>query len=149
VATRTDIRTDTRTDTRRNTVYGASGVNLLAGLWLIAAPWLLGYDELDEAVWNDVLIGGAVAVLALVRMWRPLTTATASWINLALGIWLIAAPWVLGYEDDAVVQNADNAQWNDVILGVAIALLALVSGAAARSSYDRDAGTVRDDPRRY
>lgn len=45
--------------------------------------------------------------------------AAASGINVALGIWLIISPFVLGYTHN------DTAKWNDIASGIAVALVAL------------------------
>jgi hypothetical protein len=34
----------------------ASGLNVLAGIWLIIAPFVLGYDDGDP-YWNDIVFG--------------------------------------------------------------------------------------------
>lgn len=38
--------------------------NILAGPWLIAAPFLLDYNHFDPALWNDTLVGVGFALLA-------------------------------------------------------------------------------------
>jgi len=38
------------------------------------------------------------------------------WFGIILGIWLIIAPFLLGY------QHITSAMWNDIILGVLVAL---------------------------
>src|SRR5690242_3182825 len=50
----------------RDAVVVFSGLNVLAGVWLIIAPWVLGYEAGDPK-WNDVVFGAIVVVLALVR----------------------------------------------------------------------------------
>lgn len=35
------------------------------GAWLVVSPWILGFVGLTAAQWNAVLVGAAVAVLAL------------------------------------------------------------------------------------
>jgi hypothetical protein len=45
----------------------ASGLNVLAGIWLIIAPFVVGYDKGDP-YWNDIVFGAIVAVLALARL---------------------------------------------------------------------------------
>ncbi len=47
-----------------------SWLNLLLGLWLVAAPWALNYVS-DEARANSVIVGIIVAALAL---WSALTS---------------------------------------------------------------------------
>jgi len=43
-------------------------LNLIAGLTLIAAPWMLGFQDSD-AMTIDVVIGGIVAALAAIEVW--------------------------------------------------------------------------------
>jgi hypothetical protein len=41
-------------------------LNVLLGLWLIAAPWLLAGDT-PTSRWNDVIVGALVVVLSIRR----------------------------------------------------------------------------------
>jgi hypothetical protein len=41
-------------------------INILFGLWLIAAPWLLA-NTIAEAAWNDVISGMSIVALSLPR----------------------------------------------------------------------------------
>ena len=43
-----------------------------------------------------------------------------SWINILLGIWMIISPFALGFA------NVPRSMWNNVVLGVAILLVAAV-----------------------
>lgn len=43
----------------RSEVVGLSGLNVLAGIWLIIAPWVLVYGARDPK-WNDVVFGAIV-----------------------------------------------------------------------------------------
>jgi hypothetical protein len=43
----------------------ASGLNVLAGIWIIIAPFVLGYDDGDP-YWNDLVLGAIVFVLGLI-----------------------------------------------------------------------------------
>lgn len=40
-------------------------VNAGFGAWLLVSPWVLGYSSLQPALWNQLIVGGAVAALAL------------------------------------------------------------------------------------
>ena len=56
-------------------------LNLIAGVWLIVSPWLLGFQDSD-AMTVDVAIGSVVAVLAAFEVWlthgaRPRMTTSA------------------------------------------------------------------------
>ncbi len=50
-----------------------------------------------------------------------------AWINVILGVWLIAAPFVLNYTD------VTSAKLNDIIIGFAVSLTALWIGFVTRS----------------
>jgi hypothetical protein len=43
----------------------------------------------------------------------------ANWVNVALGIWVIISPFVLGFA------HLQAVMWNDVAVGIAVALFAL------------------------
>lgn len=102
----------------------AAGLNVLAAIWLIVAPWLLRYTT-ARAHWNDVVIGIFVGVIALIRFLGAYRAAWLSWINVVLGLWLIVSSWVLA---DATPQ----AHWNDTILGILIVVLAAWAALADR-----------------
>lgn len=123
-------------ETRRSTVRASSGVNVVLGVWLIAAPFVLAYSEVRAAMWNDVIVGVVILALAGYRVAQPAQSAGLSWVNVVLGIWLIAAPFALGYGDTTA------AMWNDVIVGIAVAVLGAVSamtGAKLRGAMQKPA----------
>ncbi len=101
----------------------ASWVNVVLGAWLIIAPFVLGYIS-GQAYWNSILVGIAVGVIALIRVASPYGTQWLSWVNVALGVWLIIAPFVLN-------DTVSAAYWNDVIVGAVIVLVALWSAMTA------------------
>lgn len=78
----------------RAEVRGAAVVNVLMGMWLLGAPYALGYDR-TAAAWNSTIVGILVIAVAVVRIVRPTTTAWLSAVTLSLGVWLIAASFVL------------------------------------------------------
>ncbi len=96
-------------------------VNVVLGIWLIAAPAVLGYVSSSAAATNAWVVGVIIAVAAIAALvafqkWEE-------WVNMALGAWLIVSPWVLGFADLGV------ALWNQIIVGVLVAGLALWSAA--------------------
>jgi len=100
-----------------------SVLNILCGIWLIIAPFILGYQGLQNALWNSILCGAAVLILAAARVANPATTVGLSWLNLLIGIWLIIAPFFL-------YANAVTPIWNCVILGILVGLLAIWSAVS-------------------
>jgi len=94
---------------------GTSYGTLILGIWLILAPFILGYVD-SAAITNDVIIGIILAGIALVRLFSSFRPFWLSWVNIVLGFWLIIAPFVLGYTLAA-------SQWNDIIVGILIVAL--------------------------
>lgn len=108
----------------RGQIKVASGINLALGGWLIIAPFLLTVST--PAMWNDVLAGIAVLLLAGTRVAKPdAGTKGASWTNVLVGAWLIIAPFVLGYGSQVAI-------WNDVIVGVLLVAFGWWSGSQPR-----------------
>ena len=64
---------------------------------------------------------------------RNLQSRIASGSNVALGIWLIASPWVFDYSGRAPVLNS-------VLVGVLIAMIAALRLASLHQSAHRSAG---------
>lgn len=106
-------------------------LNILAGIWLIIAPFILGYSSITGALWNDIIVGAAVLLFAIVRAVGDARANWASWIDLLLGIWLIIAPFAIGYSAISA------ALWNDIILGIAVVVFALWSGGSTVTTEDR------------
>jgi hypothetical protein len=111
-----------------------SALAFLAGVWLVLAPFVLGYPDSAAARWNDIAVGAAVVVVAFVRMISPIRSVTLGWCNVGLGGWLVAAPFVLFYNDDTV---ATAATVNDLALGLVIIGCAALSVVAGKPSRGR------------
>jgi hypothetical protein len=103
----------------------ASGLTVLAGIWLIIAPFVLAYGNGDP-YWNDIVFGAIVTLLALARVLGASRAAWLSVLNMLIGAWIfISAFWL----DDTW-----NAGTNDIILGAIVFILALVSASATEEA---------------
>jgi hypothetical protein len=91
-------------------------INIVAGLGLLLSPWYLGYAGETYAAWNAWVVGAAVAVLAALALFA--FHQAEEWINLALGLWAVIAPWLLGF---ATLPAAVGAH---VIAGLIVAIVA-------------------------
>lgn len=96
----------------------ASGINIVFGIWLIAAPFMFRYSNIGTATWNDILVGLIVLATAWVRISDIETMFDLGWINFFAGIWLLVAPWAFGYSTQT------SPMWNDSILGILILVVA-------------------------
>jgi SPW repeat len=91
-------------------------VNVVLGLCLVFAPSALGFTSEIAATRNAWIVGAAIALIALgalfaFREWEE-------WVNLALGVWAILAPWLLGFATVAA------ALYAHVIIGLIVGVLA-------------------------
>jgi SPW repeat len=89
-------------------------VNLFLGTILFFSPWLFSLS-LGAPRQTDAIAGLLIAVLSIAAL-----TAFAiweEWLNLIAGLWLIASPWVLGFQDS-------DAMTVDVVIGTVVAALA-------------------------
>ncbi len=111
-----------------------SALTFLAGVWLLLAPFALNYadDAGFDAARNDLVIGVAIALVAIVRIVAPIRSAALGMVNVALGAWLIIAPFVLAYNEGA---NALAATWNDIVVGVIVLALAATSALFGACGY--------------
>jgi ABC-type iron transport system FetAB permease component len=104
----------------RMNIRTSSTLDVIAGVWLILAPFVLGYAFATGALWNDILLGIIIAVLAGYRaMSEGYKTSWPSWVGFIAGLWLIVAPFIVGYS------SISAAVWNDVIFGIIVAVLSL------------------------
>ena len=90
---------------------------LILGVWMIVSPWALQYQSDTYAMANAVVLGILIGLAALVALFKVM--AWEEWANVALGIWLLISPWVLGFSSMMA------AMWNAVIVGIVVAALAL------------------------
>lgn len=104
----------------RTQVIGAAIINIAMALWLIGAPYALEYDHIEAAAWNALIVGLLVIVVAIVRIRWPARTAQLSFLTIALGVWLAAAPFMLG-------NWATRRAWSNGIVAIVVVSEATVS----------------------
>jgi hypothetical protein len=113
---------------------------LIGGLWLIVSRLVYNYPAAGSGtagLRNGVVIGAAVALIAIARLVSAGSNPTLSLVNVVLGGWMIASPWVYGYDRWT---GGFRPAWSDVITGAVIAAAALVSWLAGTV---RQAGAAR------
>lgn len=96
-------------------------VMLVLGVWLFVSPfWMMAYASSAGAIaWNSYIMGALVVIFSIAalvnhKLWEE-------GVNVAIGIWLIAAPFVLGY----FFGESLGAGWNQLFVGLLLALDAL------------------------
>ncbi|HEX2911781.1 MAG TPA: SPW repeat protein [Chloroflexia bacterium] len=98
-------------------------LGVIGGIWLIIAPFILGYSNNSTPLYNDIIFGIIGIVLTgfcALTAGQPNTAQArriAGWLSVLEGVWLIIAPFVLGYN------NIGAALWNDIITGVLFVII--------------------------
>src|SRR2546428_3985093 len=102
--------------------------SFVLGLWLAMSPWIFGYadDQLAPTA-NAAFLGIALALGS--HFEASLDECSAEWLNVAAGLWLVMAPFVLGFSS-ATLPTA-----NSVAVGTLVMVLA---GSAL--SLDKEIG---------
>ncbi|MFC9913429.1 SPW repeat protein [Streptomyces sp. NPDC059862] len=106
------------------------GPVFLLGLYCAASPWILHFTTSQPAlVTHNLIVGIAIALLALGFTRAPERMYGLSWAMCALGVWMIISPWIVGESPDAGVVSSN------VVIGALAVILGLVcAGTAARSA---------------
>ncbi len=107
----------------------AEFVNILLGVWVAVSPFVLGLSR-SAAIWNNVAVGVALVVVAVVGIWAD---EAFQGLGVLLGAWLFESPFILGFSTAAFLAN------NTILAFVVIA-------AAASSDGLRLTGTAENSP---
>ncbi|THA26740.1 hypothetical protein E4198_20555 [Streptomyces sp. RKND-216] len=105
------------------------GPVFLVGLYCAVSPWVVHYSGNQPALTTHALIMGiAIALLALGFTVTPERMYGLSWAMCAMGAWIIVSSWVVGDSPDAGII------WNNIIVGGLAFLLGVACvGVVARS----------------
>ena len=114
--------------TRNPVVRFASMIVLLAGLWFVVSPWIFGASSPPMA-FNNWMAGGMIATFAYMRLIEP-GSEFASWVNVFLGLWVMASPWIQAYA------RVEDRLVNTLIVGVVIFVMALISAKARVRQFE-------------
>jgi nitric oxide reductase large subunit len=94
----------------------ADVVNLILGGFLLVSPWIFGFAAETTASWNAWISGLVIAVLAIAALAAFATWE--EWLNLIVGLWVAASPWIVSYSASAA------ARWVHLIVGLVVAVVA-------------------------
>jgi hypothetical protein len=98
------------------------------GLWLAVSPFIVGYEAQNTATTNAVFIGIALAIGAHFEI--TMDELWTEWVNFAVGLWLLVAPFVLEFAGLAAMINC-------------IAVGCLICGFAASALHlDKEMGRL-------
>ncbi len=120
----------------------ASWATLVAGLWLIIAPWVLTFaDSVPKARANDLVLGIVIASMGATRVFGNYRSGRLNQLLSGLtalpAIWLIIAPFVLNYSSHARPRNSD------IIAGIAVLAFSGWAYMVSRNDDDNDSHRQR------
>ena len=145
MGTHPDIMTlRARYETASETVAGQflGGTTFLAGVYLAISPWVVGFDNQLPMLFNNLIVGVAAAILGLGVSAAFDRTHRLAWTVPIVGIWAIVSPWVVRNGDLATSDN----QWNNVVTGVVLLLVGLMTAFMARGHQMSRFGMGRTAP---
>ncbi len=97
----------------------------MLGIWLLLSPWVFGYQTAGSAaIWNSVIIGALIAILAASNCFSEHVRTGPNWINVPLALWTMISPLVYGYTANT------GGLGDNLVLAVLIAALAIYSDGA-------------------
>ncbi|WP_311276044.1 SPW repeat protein [Methylobacterium sp. WCS2018Hpa-22] len=92
-----------------------NGLNVFLGIALFLAPWYLELSSETSAARNAFICGAAIAVIAMLALSKSYDWE--EYLNLAVGLWVAAAPWALGFAEMKYVMGAH------VVIGMSVVAL--------------------------
>jgi hypothetical protein len=99
------------------------------GLWLAVSPWAAGYHEYEAATMNAIFVGLGLAIASHFEC-VACDDLPVEWLNLAVGLWLVWAPFMFD-------MGSRVAMANSIAVGAFVALL-----AASALSLDKQIGKL-------
>jgi hypothetical protein len=110
------LRTPTEKVMARPTVQAMDGLVFLAGLYLAASPWVLGFFDLTALAVTNVFAGVALALVAAGIAPTFGGTYGIAWVAPVIGAWAIVAPWVVSGAADTTTTITSNVAAGAVAL---------------------------------
>jgi hypothetical protein len=102
------------------TAQVVEGLTFLTGLYLAISPWVVGFNGFSTLTGNNLIVGVAMALLAVGFASAYGRTHGIAWVTPLIGVWTIIAPWIVSGD---VASTA--TIWNNVVTGAVAVLLGL------------------------
>jgi hypothetical protein len=83
-------------------------INIVLGVALFLAPFVLGYSDNGSALWTSLMLGVVISVLGFYEQIL---------VNAIVGLVAFVAPWIIGFDGGA------SALWSFLMLGGTTAFL--------------------------
>lgn len=102
-------------------------LDYVVGVILIAAPWLLGFNDGTAAQWVPVILGAITIIMSLMTAYeggivKTIPMSAHLTMDILSGVVLAASPWLFGF--------ADRIYWPHLLFG----LLEILVASCTRST---------------
>lgn|SRR5690554_1737737 len=99
-------------------------LDYLSGVFLVAAPWLFGFDTGGAAHWMPVIIGAMIILMSLFTDYelgavRNIPVPIHLFVDLVAGVFLLLSPWFFAF--------ADLIFWPHLVVGLLSVFAALTT----------------------
>lgn len=115
----------------------AHGVlDYIVGIFLIAAPWLLGFARGGAETWVPVVLGAGAIVYSLLTnyelgVFRTISMRTHLTFDFISGVFLATSPWIFGFNEYVYLPH--------LILGLfELGAVAITETVPAHGSHKRE-----------
>lgn len=96
-------------------------INLLLGIWLLFAPWVLGFHAVASgAAAGNGIVGIVLIVTSVWVLQAPAIPPAVSMLQILCALWLVLAPFVRGFRQ-LTYATKDNVSIGVVAIFVALA----------------------------
>jgi hypothetical protein len=120
-----------RTRSAGPVVSAAAGLVLLAGLYLVLAPWIAGFGGAAVLGLSNTVVGLVLVALAIARA-ATRRMRLLGWVVPVLGAWAALSPWLLRHTWETPPSTA--ALTGNVVAGVVVVVAGVALTRRAVSS---------------
>jgi len=94
-------------------------INAVIGIWLVIAPWMLGFLYDAGATSASIVFGTLQVIMSFWETTKSGWNSWQNWISLITGLWFVLFPFVYSLTDGVL--------WSSIILGLMTVLFSLWS----------------------
>ncbi|HEY1009074.1 MAG TPA: SPW repeat protein [Sphingobacteriaceae bacterium] len=85
-------------------------LDYMCGILLIVAPWLLNFDEINDAKWVAICVGAAILLMSFFTDYegggkKAISMPTHLTMDVLMGLFLAASPWIFGFSDQVYLPH--------------------------------------------
>ncbi|MTE21536.1 hypothetical protein F0L17_20950 [Streptomyces sp. TRM43335] len=122
------------------TAQGLEALTMLAGVFLLLSPWIVGFTRFNALTVNNFVTGITLAVIGLGLAMAFERTHGLSMAVCAIGAWTVLSPWLVTGNVDTTRTILTNVITGGIVFLLGLALLALGRKGGKGSRARRESG---------